>query len=1401
MERADFFHDPRVLSGDDRSWRDSLVEQLGRNRKRFPGIRADVTPEERKATVHLALARLREISRILEALHSCQASSEKPASESRIDPVDELAFVILSRKTRESACRALISQLRRRFERWDSFLEAGPEAIEGLLEDSCPESKRASALFKTLQSLRTEFGSVTLEPTRSWSRKAVLDFLSGLPGMRRKCACYVMLSSLGRRVFPADTHAARVLGRLNPFRETGLKGDSGIRKATQEQLEELIPPTLRHSLHATLMRLGQEVCRSGPEAKLDCPSCEVRKFCFSYRERQASAVKARRKESLRICDLFCGSGGMSLGFERAGFDPVFAVDSDTMSARTYLHNRPQLNKGDVLTDPVESIDFSALKRRYGRIDVLIGSPPCTPFSRVSKYARQAFREPRDHELQHKQLYEYLVDAVKVIKPKMVLMENVPAMETALDRGGRRTSYMQEAVKGLEGLGYRVQIWRLNACSYGIPQDRLRSFVVAVKGSSMPFPAIPAGQHRSPVKDQSGSEDGFLSPLEPVPLKAALGDLPARGWADGESVEAWTGPEDLAEQTGFLVDHGILDGGGIIYNHRSLRTPNESDRLIFENLRPGENALDAKRRGLPMKYRTDGFDDKYYRLKPDAPSKTIVSHLARDGNSFIHPDQPRSLTPREAARLQSFPDSYAFCGPPTSQFRQIGNAVPPALAQCIAQSFLQVLRPELANKKTPPVKAASRKNPTSRGPRPRQIGNGSSEQVTFQPAARLMRLLGEGLIADEVLAVSELVKNAHDADARRCIVRFSNITSPDGVITIEDDGTGMSRAEVVQGWMRPGHSKKRQQGGLRTARGRRVLGEKGIGRFAADKLGSRLQVTTRHGRTGPETITEVDWSRFDDDTLLLSDVECVVRKQSPPLMKKSGTTLEISGLRARWTERMFRKLATRLERLVSPHHKSDGFRIKLEAKEFPEYSKELSVGHLDQSPHSIEARFDGRTTFSFKIDGQKGQPLHVPAADYQCGPFSIRLYAFDLETDALSKIGMVTHVRAWLKEWAGVSIYRDGFRVLPYGEPHDDWLRLDQRRVNNPVIRLSNNQVIGMVDISQDGNPDLIDQANRGGLFENQASEDLRKLVLLVFQILEQERYSRRHGDSHRAVSSPRRKESSLVVPALEEIAELAGSLDGRSAKRLMKRVRDASREMSSLLDQKEAEKDEMLGLAASAQAAAFSEGLTKTRINAAVSGLRHLVLNGVNGHRDLIKDVIAELESLTSGIHLAIDATRKRGRRALHDLSSELETFADQVRPWIESSGVTLEVEPGSTGIMRAEIPHGDLHRILFALVQNALDACSESTSSSRWILLRATPSSGRVGQAEIHVKDNGNGVRPEIQSEVFKQHFTTKPGHAGLGLTFASRIAERCNGRLRLKPQRGRGTLLVLTLPLRRRR
>ena len=447
------------------------------------------------------------------------------------------------------------------------------------------------------------------------------------------------------------------------------------------------------------------------------------------------------------------------------------------------------------------------------------------------------------------------------------------------------------------------------------------------------------------------------------------------------------------------------------------------------------------------------------------------------------------------------------------------------------------------------------------------------------------MIGEELISDEVVALGELVKNSHDADAASVTVTFSGVTGPGGTLEVRDDGSGMDVATLLGKWMEPAASTKVGKGRQVTPKGRRVLGEKGVGRFAADKLARMLEIVSRGPRRADEVRALVDWDLYDNGSLLLSEVQNRWEVRPAREVDPHGTLLRMTGLRAVWSERMFRRLSIRLARLLSPFRPDDPFVIRIESDEFPHYAGELRGDFLDRAPYRVEAAFDGQQGIALSLNGRPavGQRWNGQG-DLTCGPVGVRLYVFDLDGEAVARVGPRMETRAWLREWTGVSIYRDGFRVWPYGEPHDDWLRLDQRRVNSPVEHLSNNQVIGFIDIGRDRNPELKDQTNREGLIHNQPFEDLRRLVYFVLQAVEAERQSIRHP--------ARRATGGVVVPAvagasvadeLERLATQAGGDVGRELRELRRRLDEQTRHEQA---RAAAGAGRVLGLAAIGQMAA-----------------------------------------------------------------------------------------------------------------------------------------------------------------------------------------------------------------------
>jgi len=401
-----------------------------------------------------------------------------------------------------------------------------------------------------------------------------------------------------------------------------------------------------------------------------------------------------KSSSLTFGDLFCGAGGLSLGFVQAGFRSVFAVDSDFTSCMTFKLNHPCLIDDDVICQDARFIQLKDIRSSVGRkkLDVLVGGPPCQGFSLVGnkskgdQYRRSNLLDFVAHREERNYLYQIMVGVACALKPRMVLMENVPGM-TASRKGN--PSFMDEAARLLREAGYVTTVWKLEASAYGIPQRRRRAFLVASIDGRLPPP---------PEAEYQDQGSGPIDPdaLDPNGVESAIYDLPALRSNEGHQVVARPDPhEDEDPRRRYFLDNPMFQirkGTGLLYNHRA-RYNNDGDLELYALLKPGENGSDALarygRKDL-MRYRTDIFDDKYARIRPDQPCRTIVSHLARDGNSFIHPEQVRSLTVRETARLQSFPDDYIFCGSPSDQWSQVGNSVPPVLARSIARVFMDHL---------------------------------------------------------------------------------------------------------------------------------------------------------------------------------------------------------------------------------------------------------------------------------------------------------------------------------------------------------------------------------------------------------------------------------------------------------------------------------------------------------------------------------------------------------------------------------------------------------------------------------------------------------------------------------------------------------------------------------------
>lgn len=410
-----------------------------------------------------------------------------------------------------------------------------------------------------------------------------------------------------------------------------------------------------------------------------------------------------------------------------------------------------------------------------------------------------------------------------------------------------------------------------------------------------------------------------------------------------------------------------------------------------------------------------------------------------------------------------------------------------------------------------------------------MSNDSQDRFTFRPRARMLLLLGDQLIRDPGIAVFELVKNAYDADSPDSIVTMTGITDEIlGRIIIEDSGTGMDYDTVTNVWMEPGtdYRARQRQAGERTLEYHRLpLGEKGVGRFAAHKLGNRIKLITRK-QNNPEIFVEIDWTKYSEHKYL-EEIPVNILQREPQIFTgdKTGTRIEISALRNIWNRGMVRDLARAINSICSPFEDfqenknkiiSGEFKAKLVLPENSEWLKGiLTVNEvLEYSLFQAHCDINGNNLsydykfIPYRVMEEKVQPrsvrhenLPIKSKEYidfdllkkHVGPIHIDFYIYDLETKILA-LGVTDRkgLKEFLKENGGIRVYREGIRVYDYGEPGNDWLNLGALRVNRPMWKISNNIVIGAVSLSfsdeitfdPDKNLGLIEKTNREGFVEN-----------------------------------------------------------------------------------------------------------------------------------------------------------------------------------------------------------------------------------------------------------------------------------------------------------------------------
>ena len=691
---------------------------------------------------------------------------------------------------------------------------------------------------------------------------------------------------------------------------------------------------------------------------------------------------------------------------------------------------------------------------------------------------------------------------------------------------------------------------------------------------------------------------------------------------------------------------------------------------------------------------------------------------------------------------------------------------------------------------------------------------NSGEFVFRPRARLIKTIGEELISNDNVAITELVKNSYDAGSPIVDITFTGnvkekditkrvgrkeiterqhyIEKENASIVIYDQGKGMDFETILHAWMEPATNYKKKEENKNT--NRKFSGEKGIGRFASAKLSSKLELITKQENDN-EIVVWFDWNEFSNEETYLDNVKVnwVIRPATE--IKEHGTILKLTNLSDDWDEDKIGELRVALSRLLNPIVPNEDFLISInlpnligkslsgiierpETLNRPNYFIKGSVSK-EGAPLSV-------IFYSKKVGREEildlPEKLFTTIKPYSAGPFSFEFKVWDRDSENLSSIAtetnsIIKNVKRDLDDLCGISIYRDNIRVLPYGNQNNDWVRLDLRRVNNPTLRLSNNQIVGYISIGLETNPELKDQSNREGIVEGQAFEDIKDYVKLLLNEVEQRRYAERPRESQTTSNSP----SSIF----EKLSLKSLSVE-------IKEKRPNPEEILNLITKKDVEIKE-----------------TVIKIQEVISRYRRLSTLGLlidpiihDGNNYLYKinlkstSILNEIQKTDCNLSKIADRVGEiqNVRRDFSQLFKRIEPFGGRkrgrpqtivVEDVIKNQFLLNSEELSKYNISyrlsntqhKVTIDESELAVVLMNLIQNSIYWLS-TIDVEREILVEVEDEQDGLA---IIVSDNGPGVKSGTEDNIFAPYYSTKPDGIGLGLAIAGEIMSEYDGELSL--------------------
>lgn len=676
-----------------------------------------------------------------------------------------------------------------------------------------------------------------------------------------------------------------------------------------------------------------------------------------------------------------------------------------------------------------------------------------------------------------------------------------------------------------------------------------------------------------------------------------------------------------------------------------------------------------------------------------------------------------------------------------------------------------------------------------------------ERMRFAP--EILRRLGEELVPHPDLGIIELVRNAYDADATKCTVELRNINQPGGSIKVSDVGDGMGPVEIRDGFLLLGRSSKADTGV--TPKGRRKVGEKGLGRLSALRLGRRVRVWTRPAaEPGVEYGLEIDWDEFDS-AAAVEDVELEVKRNGST--EPAGTTIEISDLRIALEKSDVERLARSLVMLTGPFPDiSTDFTAELRTPEFAEIEQIVSRGFFDMCEYILTAQLDDSGEIVANLCDRNGVPLASgttdqvmprspdrrgnqswqfmapPTVDLKLWMFNLNKVSFDAAGGTRIK-GVRNQVSRWLKEVGGFHIYHRGLRVQPYGDPGYDWLEMNALRTSNPELRPATTTSVGRIIIADSGNS-LTPKTDRSGFVEDLTFRELREFSRAVLEWAARIRIDWRDAKNQEA----RQKTKSRIKETRAAVDKAINQLPPSKRPILQKALEEERTALNERL--RIVEEDLLLYRTLSTvgtTTAVFAHETLRPvdTIEQMVGSVRRRSRRELGDKYDQILARPVELieraaGSLRTFAELPLKLLKNRKRRpSVVDVNEVIRNLVSTFSPYLEDAQVTVEFELSEeAGHVHSTV--ASIEAIAANILANAVAVFStpraeQNERSSRRMLIRSTLSPSHV---QLSFLDNGPGIKGLSATDVWLPGRSTREGGTGLGLTIVRDIVADLRGR-----------------------